>query len=165
MSEYDKGPSLDEQAALAEEFVGGLAHEFGTSLTFTRDELQDDILRIEAVGDDIGLLVGHKGATAQAIDDLVRTVLQRAGGSIREGKIRVDIGGVRARRSAALADFSRRVAAEVLESGDDTALEAMGGADRKLVHDAVSEIDGVDTRSEGEDPYRRVVIVPASGES
>ena len=165
MSEYDNGPSLDEQAALAEEFVGGLAQEFGTSLTFTRDELQDDILRIEAAGDDIGLLVGHKGATAQAIDDLVRTVLQRAGGSIREGKIRVDIGGVRARRNAALADFSRTVAADVLESGNDTAMEAMGGADRKLVHDVVSEIDGVDTRSEGEDPYRRVVIVPASGES
>ena len=165
VSDHDQGPSLEEQAALAEEFVGGLALEFGTSLTFKRDELQDEILRIEASGDDIGILVGHKGSTAQAIDDLVRTVLQRAGGTIREGKIRVDIGGVRARRAAALADFSRKVAADVLESGEDTALEVMGGADRKLVHDVVGEIDGVDTRSEGEDPYRRVVIIPASGES
>jgi spoIIIJ-associated protein len=162
--EYDAGPSLDEQAALAEEFVGGLAEKFGKTLTFERDELEDEILRIEASGDDIGILVGRKGTTAQAIDDLVRTVLQRAGGTTREGKIRVDIGGVRARRAAALNDFTRKIASDVIESGVETALEPMGGADRKLVHDVVGEIDGVETRSEGEDPYRRVVIAPVSGE-
>jgi spoIIIJ-associated protein len=162
--DYDEGPSLEEQATLAEEFVGGLAERFGKTLTFERDELEDEILRIEAVGDDIGILVGRKGSTAQAIDDLVRTVLQRAGGTTREGKIRVDIGGVKARRAAALTDFSRRIAAEAIESGTEIAMEPMGGADRKLVHDVVGEMDGVETRSEGEDPYRRVVIVPVSGE-
>jgi spoIIIJ-associated protein len=166
VSDHDQeGPNLEEQAALAEEFVAGLAEKFGTSLTFRRDDLEDDILRIEASGDDIGILVGRKGATAQAIDDLVRTVLQRAGGTTREGKIRVDIGGVRARRAAALSDFSRKIASDVIASGNEIALEPMGGADRKLVHDVVNEIAGVDTRSEGEDPYRRVVIIPATGDN
>ncbi len=165
MSEYDEGPSLEEQASLAEEFVAGLAEEFGSTLTFSRDEINDGILRIEAAGDDIGVLVGRKGTTAQAIDDLVRTVLQRAGGTTREGKIRVDIGGVRARRAASLGEFTKKLADDVVASGEETALEPMGGADRKVVHDTVSSIEGVDTRSEGEDPYRRVVLIPAPGDS
>ena len=165
VNDQDNGPSLMEQAALAEEFVGGLADAFGTSLQFERDELKDGILRIEARGDDIGVLVGRRGSTAQAIDDLVRTVLQRAGGTTREGKIRVDVGGVRARRTASLTEFSQKVAADVIESGQEAVLEPMGGADRKLVHDVIGEIDGVQTRSEGEDPNRRVVIVPASGDA
>lgn len=96
-----------------------------------------------------------------AIDELVRTVLQRQAGSSRDGRVRVDVGGIRARRAAALADFCRTQAAAVRESGVARALEPMGGADRKVVHDTIGDEDGVDTVSEGEDPNRRVVIVPA----
>lgn len=153
--------SLADQADMAESFVRDLAETMGITLEFTRHEMKDDILRIEAAGEDIGMLVGHGGSTAQAVDDLVRTVLQRAGGTIREGKIRIDIGGVRARRAEALEGFARRVADEVAETGQDIALEPMDRMDRKIVHDAVADRDEVDSRSEGEGPQRRVVIFPS----
>ena len=154
--------SLAEQADLAESFVRELAETMGIGLELTRHEMKNDILRIEASGEDIGVLVGHGGGTAQAVDDLVRTVLQRAGGTIREGKIRVDIGGVRARRAEALEGFARRIADDVLETGQDVALEPMDRVDRKIVHDAVAELAAVDSRSEGEGAHRRVVIFPSS---
>lgn len=156
--DHDTGPSLLEQADLAESFVRGVGDTMGIPLAFTRHDVEDGILRIEADGEDIGLLVGRRGATAQAIDELVRTVLQRSGGSTREGKIRLDMGGIRARRAAALAEFTRRVAQEALESGEEIALEPMNRVDRKIIHDVVTDIDRVDSRSEGEDPHRRVII-------
>lgn len=152
------GLSLLEQADLAESFVQGMAHTVGVSLTFTRGKLEDGIMRIEANGTGVGLLVGRRGMTAQAIDELVRTVLQRSGGSIREGKIRIDVGGVRARRVAALAEFTRTIASEVIESRGEIILEPMNRMDRKIIHDVISAIPDVRSRSEGEDPTRRVVI-------
>lgn len=156
--DHDTGPSLLEQADLAESFVKGVGDTLGVPLAFTRHDVEDGILRIEADGEGIGLLVGRRGATAQAIDELVRTVLQRSGGSTREGKIRMDVGGIRSRRTAALTEFTRKVAQEALETGEEIALESMSRVDRKIVHDVVTGIDRVDSRSEGEDPHRRVII-------
>jgi len=89
-----QGPTLTEQADIAEEFVSHVADIVGVSLSFERDEIHNEVLRIEAVGDGLGILIGRRAATAQAIDELVRTVLQRSGGSIREGRVGVERGGV-----------------------------------------------------------------------
>ena len=152
---------LPQQADIAEEFMSGLAERFGVTVEMAREDVADDEIRITVSGDDMGRMVGRRGATAMAIDDLVRTVLQRQAGSSRDGRIRVDVGGVRTRRAKALASFCRSQAVEVRESGVARSLEPMGGADRKVVHDTIADEDGVDTISEGEDPNRRVVIVPA----
>ena len=154
----NSGPSLLEQADLAESFVRGLSEALGIAVTFQRHDLQDGIMRIEANGDGIGILIGRRGGTAQAIDELVRTVLQRSGGTTREGKIRMDMGGVRARRASALAEFTRKVAEESIEAQSEIALEPMNRMDRKIVHDVISEIGSVESRSEGDDPHRRVII-------
>lgn len=151
---------LPQQADLAETFVSGLAERFGTTVEFTRENVEDDEIRITVSGDDLGRMIGRRGTTAGAIDELVRTVLQRQAGSSRNGRIRVDVGGVRARRAEALANFSRAQAAEVRSSGIARSLEPMSAADRKVVHDALTDEEGVETRSEGEDNRRRVVIVP-----
>jgi spoIIIJ-associated protein len=151
--------SLPEQADIAQAFVSGLAEEFGTTVTFERTEVDEDI-HLTVSGDDLGRMIGRRGSTASAIDELVRTVLQRQAGSSRGGRIRLDIGGVRARRAEALTRFCRDLAQQVRESGVSKALEPMNGADRKIVHDVINDEDGVDTVSEGEDPNRRVVIVP-----
>jgi len=79
----------------------------------------------------------------------------------RSARLRVDVGGYRERRREALAAFARQVAEEVLTNNVERALEPMNPPDRKVVHDAVAEIDGVATSSEGEEPRRRVVISPA----
>jgi spoIIIJ-associated protein len=161
MSDDEATMPLPEQADLAEEFVAGLAQRFGTTVQFSREDIDEEEIRITVSGDDLGRMIGRRGTTAGAIDELVRTVLQRQAGSSRNGRIRVDVGGVRARRAEALANFSRAQAEEVRTSGKARSLEPMSAADRKIVHDALTDEEGVETRSEGEDSQRRVVIVPA----
>ncbi len=160
VSQDEPTMTLLEQADLAENFVRGLAEKFGTEVQFHREDIDEDEIRITVSGEDLGRMVGPRGTTAGAIDELVRTVLQRRAGSGRNGRIRVDIGGVRARRRDALTSFSQEQAAAVRESGKARSLEPMGAADRKVIHDAVTDEPGVATISEGEDPHRRVVIVP-----
>jgi len=156
--------TLSEQADLAEAFVTGLAAEFGETVTFERVDVDESEIRVIVSGENLGRMIGRRGTTANSIDELVRTVLQRRAGSGRDGRIRVDIGGVAGRREEALRAFCKKVAAQVRETGKEVALEPMRGSDRKIVHDAMTEEDGVDTTSEGEDPNRRVVVVPAGND-
>lgn len=147
--------SVDEQAAIAEEFVRGLLAAFGKSAALDM-AVEDDIVSIRVEGDDLGVLVGPRGSTLQSIEELTRTVVQRQAG--RGARIRVDIGGYQAKRREALAEFTRRLARGVAETGKPQALEPMNAPDRKVVHDAAAEIEGVETVSDGEEPRRRVVI-------
>lgn len=158
-----KGNDMDEmtvpverQAETAVEFTAGLVEAFGANAGVT-DEIDEDSITVRIDGADLGLLVGPKGATLNAIEELVRAVVQRETGG-HGARIHVDVAGYRAKRRAALEDFTRRLVAKVLETGDEQALESMAAADRKVVHDTVAEINGVETTSEGEDPRRYVVI-------
>ncbi len=152
------GLNLDEQAEMAETFVRGIAQRLDLSVTFVRHGPRNGVLRIEAVGDSIGVLIGHRETTSQAIDELTRMVLQRSGGSVEHGRIRIDVGGVRARRVASLTDFTKKLALEVSEMGSEVAMEPMNRVDRKIVHDTIAGIDSVESYSEGEEPNRRVVL-------
>ena len=149
--------TVDEQAEQAAVFTRGLLSAFNLSADVAIRKEGDDVVIIDVAGDDLGLLVGPKGVTLKAIEDLVRSSVQRR----TEGfgaRIHVDVGGYREKRRVALSDFAREVAAKVQESGDEYALEPMAAADRKVVHDAIAEIDGLETLSDGEEPRRRVVI-------
>jgi spoIIIJ-associated protein len=148
--------SLEEQRASAEEFTRGIVDAFEVGAA-TEARIEDDGVLVDVTGDDVGLLLGPKGATLQAIEELVRTAVQRQTEG-RGARINVDVGGYRAKRREALAKFAVGLAAQVLESGDDLALEPMNASDRKVVHDAIAELDGLSTASEGEDPRRWVVI-------
>lgn len=151
--------SVQEQATAAEEFLSGLVAAFGLNGTVTSEEV-DEAVEVRIDGDDLGLLIGPKGRTLWAIQELTKTVVQRQQGGGLSTRIRVDVAGYREKRRAALERFTQDAAAAVLESGQARALEPMGAADRKVVHDTVNDIEGVATRSEGEDPRRKVVIVP-----
>jgi spoIIIJ-associated protein len=150
---------IEEQAEAAEAFTQGLVDTFQLGAR-AKSVIDDDVVVVEVTGDNLGLLVGPRGATLQAIEELVRTVVQRQtdGHGVR---IHVDVAGYRAKRREALADFTRNLADKVLESGRALALEPMSASDRKVVHDTAAEIDGIATASEGEDPRRRVVLRPA----
>ena len=150
---------IEEQAEAAEVFTQGLVDTFELGAR-AKSVIDDDVVVVEVTGDNLGLLVGPKGATLHAIEELVRTVVQRQtdGHGVR---IHVDVAGYRAKRREALADFTRTLADKVIETGRVQALEPMSASDRKVVHDTAAEIDGVATESEGEDPRRRVVLRPA----
>lgn len=153
--------SIEGQAALAEEFVRGVVAGFGISATVS-STLEDEHIKVSVEGDGVGYLIGPRGSTIDALQELTRTVVQRRGEDA-SSRVHVDVGGYRARRAAALAAFAQKVAREVLESGEAQSLEPMNPADRKVVHDAVHEVAGVITSSEGEEPRRYVVIRPAPG--
>lgn len=153
--------TIDQQADVVAGFLRGLADRFGAAGSETAIErVDEDTVEIRLTGGDLGLLIGPKGQTLQLIQELARTTVQRRGGGTQEGRIRIDIAGYRERRREALTRFTEQVAAQVIESGVQKALEPMNPADRKVVHDTVNGIDGVRTISEGEDTRRRVVILP-----
>ncbi len=156
----DQMQTLEEQVEVAEEFLEGLVDAFGLSATIERNDVDDELVELQVLGDDLGLLIGRRGSTVQAVNEVLRTGLQRRASGTAEGRVRADIGRYRERRREALARFAAEQAAEVLESGEERALEPMNSADRKVVHDAINEIDGVETLSEGAEPRRWVVIAP-----
>jgi spoIIIJ-associated protein len=150
-------------SAQAVTFLTGVVNAFGLTGTVVV-EREGEELEAQVNGDDLGLLVGPRGNTLLALQDLTRVVAQRRLGD-HDTRLRVDVAGYRERRRDALTRFALKVAGEVVESGQPRVLEPMASADRKVVHDALSEQTGVVTRSRGDDPYRQIVVEPApSGE-
>ena len=149
-----------QQAEVARAFVAGLVEEFDLDGDVSVVEIDEDTVEIRVAGDGLGLLIGPKGQTLQAVQDLARTAVQRRVPTAG-ARILVDIGGYRERRRTALERFTKEQASLVVSTGEARALEPMSPADRKVVHDTVNSIDGVRTTSEGEEPRRRVVILPA----
>jgi spoIIIJ-associated protein len=149
-------PALVGEAAVR--FVDGLVEAFALSGT-TSVEADGTDLEVRVDGDGLGLLIGPGGRTLLAIQDITRVAAQRRLGD-HDTRLRVDVAGYRVRRRVALERFARSVADEVIGSGVARALEPMPSADRKVLHDALADIDGVTSRSEGEDPVRRVIVSP-----
>ncbi|MGP8207356.1 MAG: RNA-binding cell elongation regulator Jag/EloR [Acidimicrobiales bacterium] len=156
--------SIEEQVRLAEGFLQGLLSELGAQATITSNALSDEVVELRIEGEGLGTLIGPKGATLLALQELTRTVLQRQTPPT-DCRLVIDVNGYRRRRQEALARFAQQVAAEVKATNVKRALEPMPPSDRKVVHDAVNAVQGVGTISEGEEPYRRVVLVPLSAET
>jgi spoIIIJ-associated protein len=158
-----KGPEvevdLDRQAEVAVDFLTKLVAEFGVEATVNVVKPDPDTVEIQLTGGDLGILIGPKGQTLVAVQNLTRTaVFNETSGS--NGHINVDVSGYRQKRSEALIRFAHQAANHVKTSGERTALEPMSSIDRKIVHDTIADIDGVSTVSEGEEPRRRVVVLP-----
>jgi predicted RNA-binding protein Jag len=152
--------ALDEQGKVAEEFLVGLLGSFGVTGQVDVTVPDDDTIDIQVNGDDLGLLIGPKGSTLLAIQDITRTVVQRKT-SAGNGRIFIDVSGYRMKRNEALARFAHKVADDVIASQTRVAMEPMSAPDRKTVHDTITDIDGVETISEGEDAQRHVVVLPS----
>ncbi|HEX9258301.1 MAG TPA: RNA-binding cell elongation regulator Jag/EloR [Acidimicrobiales bacterium] len=151
--------AAQREADAAGAFLVGLAEAFGSSGS-TRVVVHEDEAEVCLDGEDLGLLIGPRGQTLSAVQELTRLAVTAKLGE-RQSRFRIDIAGYREKRKAALVRFTEQVAAQVRESGTPKALEPMTSADRKIVHDTASAL-GVTTTSEGEDPFRRVVIMPLS---
>ena len=144
-----------EQAAMVQEFLTGLLGAFGLEGE-VKCVVEDDIIIADVTGEQTEALVGEKGAIIQSVLELSRTIVQRKSQS--GARIRLDIAGYGERRREALRIYTGRLVEKVLAEGGEIMLEPMNAADRKVVHDAAGEHDGVRTFSEGEEPKRSVVI-------
>jgi spoIIIJ-associated protein len=153
-------PDLEEQTRVVSEFLTGLLDAFGLEGSVETRLEGEDIIIANVTGEQTEALVGAKGAILQAILELTRTVVQRK--TQAGARIRLDIAGYTERRREALKVYASRLVEQVRAEGEEVMLEPMNPADRKVVHDAVAESGGVRSYSEGEEPYRSVVISPAS---
>jgi spoIIIJ-associated protein len=123
-------------------------------------DVEGDRAIVAIVGDGLDALVGPNGATLDAIQELTRlAVVQQTG--VRS-RLMLDIGGWRAQRKTDLTEVGNRAATRVLESGEAVSLAPMTPFERKIVHDAIAAVDGVESESEGVEPERRVVVLPTA---
>ncbi len=154
---------LEEQGEIAAEFLEGLLSGMGVTAGVDPG-LEDQTMYVDVLGsgpddDDMGLLIGRHGQTLEALQELTRVAVgQRLGARCR---VMVDVEGYRKRRRSRLAAKARDLAKRVQQTGREVELEPMNPYERKVVHDAVASVGGVESSSRGEEPERRVVIRPA----
>ena len=145
------------------EVAGDYLEQFLDILDFDGDidlDVEGDRAVVSIVGgDDLDTLVGPAGAVLDAIQELTRLAVQQELGD--RSRLMLDIAGWREAKREALTDAGRVAAQRVLESGESEELEPMTPFERKIVHDAVAAVDGVRSESEGAEPSRRVVVLPA----
>lgn len=108
-------------------------------------------------GDDLTKLVGRKGEILDALQELTRLAVQQSTGE--RSKLMLDVAGWRANRRSVLSALGIEASKRVLESGEREELDPMTPFERKIVHDAVAKVDGVESESTGVEPSRRVVVV------
>jgi spoIIIJ-associated protein len=155
----DREVPMTEQAEVGLTFLEGLMAQLSLPVSVGMETLDEDTVELRVEGAELGFLIGPKGATLSALQDVTRTVVNRKTGG-RNGRLMVDVAGYRQKRKLALERFTRDVVAQVQETGRPRALEPMSPPDRKVVHDTVNQMEGVATVSEGEEPARRVIIRP-----
>ena len=150
--------AIEEQADLAADFVEDLLAKMGIDAT-AEPNVVNDRMYIDVLGDDeddMALLIGRHGATLEAIQELTRMVVGRR--LDERCRVIVDVEDYRKRREERMIDRALQVARRVLETGQEEALDPMNPYERKLIHDAVADLGGLETSSRGEEPERSVVI-------
>jgi spoIIIJ-associated protein len=161
VDEAASGPADDDelfsQSEIAADYVEGLLD------VLDMDGDIDELIAngrpvVEVVGGRLQSLVGPRGATLEALQDLARLAVYRRTGS--PSRLLLDIGGYRATRRNELAAVARNAIERVREHGEPVRLEPMSAFERKCVHDVVNSTEGVVSESTGEEPNRRIMVRP-----
>jgi spoIIIJ-associated protein len=149
----------EEQAEVALHFLEGLMDAMGLDADF-------EIVGVEGVtyvdvwspssAEDMGILIGKRGHTVDSLQELVKSHVQRETGE--RCRVQVDVEDYRKRRRSRIVQRAQEAASRVKRSGRPEALEPMSAYERKVVHDTVGLLAGLETASEGDEPERRVVI-------
>ena len=148
---------LEQESEIAADYIEGLLDVADLDGDIDMD-VEGDRPVVSVVGATLKELVGPRGEVLEALQELTRLAVHRQTGT--RSRIMLDVGGYRARRRQELAELGRRVAEEVGRTGVPQRLDAMTPFERKVVHDAVATA-GCRSESEGEEPSRRVVVLPA----
>lgn len=152
--------SMQKAETLAVDFISVLLDKMGIENTVTvLPQLESDQLRLEITGPDMGAVIGRRGDTLDAIQYLASLVLNN--GLEEHVRLSVDTENYRAKRMESLERLARKVALKVLKSHRSMTLEPMNPYERRIIHAALQDFNGVTTHSIGTEPGRRVVISPA----
>lgn len=144
---------VDSHEAL--DFLKDVTEKMGLSMNL-RAKTGDSIVYIEMDGKDSGTIIGKRGQTLDAIQYLTSLVINK--NSEKYIKVVVDAENYRAKRQKTLEQLANRLAAKVIRTKKYVRLEPMNPYERKVIHATLQQNPDITTRSEGEEPYRRVVI-------
>jgi spoIIIJ-associated protein len=149
---------LDEIADAGVASIQTILAGFGIDATIDEYEGDEGEIILDIVGGDLGILIGRHGKTLDALQTLVSALTNRAVN--RRYPVLVDVEGYRSRRRVKLEDIAKRTAERVARQGRPVKLRPMSSYERKVVHVALRDDRRVITASEGEDPFRQVVVSP-----
>jgi spoIIIJ-associated protein len=122
------------------------------------ESLTGKYVNLQLTGEDVGVLIGQSGEGLDSLQYLANAMLGRI---LPQGvRLTLDAADHRAKREAALMKLAQDVAAAVMERKQEAVLDALPAHERRIIHKALQEIEGVETYSEGEEPARRVVVTP-----
>jgi spoIIIJ-associated protein len=159
--------NADAQTRRALAFVRKLMAqmEMTTEVSLAPDdgEGSEGEIRLEIEGPDAGRVIGKRGAVLEAIQYLTTRVVHKPGDPRRH--VQVDAEGYRARHEEQLAEMAAKLGARVAKEGKVITFDPMSARDRRVGHRALSGIEGVKTESSGEEPNRRVHIMPSAAPS
>jgi spoIIIJ-associated protein len=147
---------LEQESEIAADYIEGLLDVADLDGDIDMD-VEGDRPVVSVVGATLEELVGSRGEVLEALQELTRLAVHRQTGT--RSRLMLDVGGYRSRRREELTEVGRDAAAEVSRTGVARRLEAMTPFERKIVHDAVAAA-GLRSESEGEEPERRVVVLP-----
>jgi spoIIIJ-associated protein len=150
---------VEEQSELAADFIKGLLDAMGldadVEINVTEGVSYVDVWGASAQ-EDMGLLIGKRGHNLDALQELLRSHVQRQ--TDERCQVQVDVEDYRKRRRTMLVHKARESARRVQKTGRPESFEPMSAYERKVVHDTVAEVGGLETASEGEEPQRFVVV-------
>jgi spoIIIJ-associated protein len=149
---------LEQEGEVAADYLEGLLDIIDVDGDIDMD-VEGDRASVAIVGAELDDLVGRRGEVLEALQELTRLAVLRQTGA--RSRLMLDISGFRARRRQQLTDLANRTAERVVSSGERVELKPMTPFERKIVHDAIASVDGARTESEGEEPHRYVVVLPA----
>lgn len=144
-----------------EVFLKGLLEHMGSDAIPHAEKAGDDLYRVDLTGNNLGLLIGHRGDTLDAIQHLTNYSINR--GASKRVRINVDAENYRRKREESLERLARKVAGKVLRYHRDIVLEPMNAYERHVIHAALQDYDGVTTYSTGFEPNRRIVVSLGKG--
>lgn len=154
----EEGPPVVPQEPQndAEKFLYGLFERMGMTVALKSTKVEDDILRIDMSGRAMGMLIGRRGETLDALQYLTSLVLNN--GKEAYLKVMLDTENYRRKREEALKRLAVRLADKVVKTGKRVVLEPMNPYERRILHATLQDHPGITTFSEGEDPFRSVVV-------
>ncbi|WP_077532777.1 RNA-binding cell elongation regulator Jag/EloR [Massiliimalia massiliensis] len=155
----EKSVQGDNREAKVEAAVHYLTDVLGKmDLNVTIDvEMKEDSAILTLVGENLGILIGRHGETLDALQYLTSLVCNRVEGSYF--RITLDCGNYREKREEALKELAKKISVKVKRTGRSQTLEPMNPYERRIIHAVLTDIDGVTSKSKGEEPYRRVVVI------
>lgn len=154
----DNDPGRQALQEIVEAALEGLAID-GATVSVSDGDEGGLVATIE--GDGLDPIIGRDGEVLDAVQLLAAQAVRRQPGGQRRGVL-VDADGYRARRAELLARLAVKAADEAVEFSEEIELEPMSALDRRTVHMALAERTDIETRSEGEEPRRRIIVAPAA---